>query len=209
MSANGIILLVEDNPRILDINRRILENEGIMVLTARNIDEARKHISSTRPDITVLDIMLPDGSGIDFLSELQAAYDTPSNPVCALFLTAKTEHADILTGLSAGGYDYMTKPYDINEFRMRVLGFLRLVKSARSHNINIETSSKTSPVLTALTEKEIAVAFLAAQGLFNKEIAARVFLSVSRVKTCLSSIYRKLGISKKNNKRDILAQILK
>lgn len=209
MSANGIILLVEDNPKILDINRRILENEGIIVLTARNIAEARKHISSTRPDITVLDIMLPDGNGIDFLSELQAAYDTPANPVCALFLTAKTEHTDILKGLSAGGYDYITKPYDINEFRMRVLGFLRLIKSSNVAHNKIETASKTSPVFITLTEKEIAVATLAAQGLCNKEIAARVFLSVSRVKTCLSSIYRKLGISEKNNKRDILAQIIK
>jgi len=204
MSVKGTVLLLEDNLKILDINRRMLENEGVTVLTAENIAQARELIRSSRPDVAVLDIILPDGSGIDFNAEIQTLCETSRAPVYALFLTAKAEREDILAGLSAGGNDYITKPYDIDEFRMRVLGFLRLAEKAR----NRETD-KSRRLSSVLTEKEMTVAALAAKGLYNKEIADKVFLSVSRVKTCLSGIYRKLGISENNNKREILAQIIK
>jgi len=203
MDEKGIILLVEDNQKILDINRRMLEKEGVMILSAKNITEARERIKLTRPDVAVLDIMLPDGSGLDFLSELKTIYETPVNPVFALFLTAKAEHEDILKGLTAGGIDYITKPYDIDEFRMRVLSFLRLARTHQREGHQERSESKL------LTEKELTVAMLAAQGLINKEIAERVFLSESRIKTCLSGIYRKLGISDKENKRELLAEKLK
>ena len=203
MDEKGIILLVEDNQKILDINRRMLEKEGVMILSAKNITEARERIKLTRPDVAVLDIMLPDGSGLDFLSELKTIYETPVNPVYALFLTAKAEHEDILKGLTAGGIDYITKPYDIDEFRMRVLSFLRLARTHQREGHQERSESKL------LTEKELTVAMLAAQGLINKEIAERVFLSESRIKTCLSGIYRKLGISDKENKRELLAEKLK
>jgi len=201
----GTVLLVEDNPKILDINRRVLEKEGIMVLTAKNLAEARECVKRVRPDVAVLDIMLPDGSGLDYLYELREFCETPSTPVCALFLTAKAEHADVLSGLSAGGNDYITKPYDIEEFRMRVLGFLRLTGSAKIRLRDISNQQTHS----ILSKKELEVALLAAQGFYNKEIASKVFLSESRVKTCLSGIYRKLGISDKENKRALLSVKLK
>ncbi|MCL2245196.1 MAG: response regulator [Treponema sp.] len=203
---NSTVLLVEDNPRILDINRRVLEKEGIMVFTAKTIAEARELIKTARPDVAVLDIMLPDGSGLDFISELKAVCETPSNPVCALFLTAKAERADIIAGLTAGGNDYITKPYDIDEFRMRVLNFLNFTQAVKTGRK--DTIAELTPS-SILTEKEFTVALLAAQGLYNKEIAVKVFLSESRVKTCLSGIYRKLGISNNNNKRELLAGLIR
>jgi len=199
MSDKEIVLLLEDNVDILDLNRRMLEQEGLMVLTAKTIAEAREHLKIAAPDIAVLDIMLPDGSGIDFLAELRQVCNAP-----VLFLTAKTEQSDVLKGLTAGGNDYITKPYDIDEFCMRVTGFLRLVSSRSSRD--------DAPSLTdasQLNKTELEVAMLAAGGEKNKEIANKVFLSESRVKTCLSSVYRKLGISDKENKRDLLAQILR
>ncbi|MCL2230823.1 MAG: response regulator [Treponema sp.] len=205
MANNGIVLLVEDNLKILDINRRMLEKEGINVLTAATLMEARERVKLISPDVVVLDIMLPDGSGLDFLAELKEKYETPEKPVCALFLTAKAERADIMTGLSIGGNDYITKPYDIDEFRMRVLGFLRLIESARMQRQENENKLSLSAILS---KKELAVALLAAQGLYNKEIAGKVFLSESRVKTCLSGIYRKLGITEQSNKREILKKMI-
>jgi DNA-binding NarL/FixJ family response regulator len=68
--------------------------------------------------------------------------------------------------------------------------------------------TQDSPAASALTEKELAVALFAAQGFSNKEIAEKVFLSESRIKTCLSGIYSKLGLSEKDNKRDLLAELL-
>ena len=203
---DNTVLLVEDNQKILDINRRVLEKEGITVLTAKNLAEARERIRITHPDMAVLDIMLPDGSGLDFLSELKEVCETPVNPVCALFLTAKAERPDIIAGLAAGGNDYITKPYDIDEFRMRVLNFLHLAEAAKIRRKEILMDLPSSSILT---EKELTVALLAGQGLYNKEIAGKVFLSVSRVKTCLSGIYRKLGISGNKNKRKMLADIIR
>jgi len=196
MAEKGIVLLLEDNPKILDINRRMLEKDGLMVLTAETIAQARERIKIAVPDVAVLDIMLPDGSGLDFLDELREVSDAP-----VLFLTAKAKRADVLAGLSAGGNDYITKPYDIDEFRMRVTNFLRL-----SGSVKIRRS--LLPAASLLTEKEFIVAMLASRGMLNKEIADEVNLSESRVKTCLSGIYRKLGIAEKENKRELLAGIL-
>jgi DNA-binding NarL/FixJ family response regulator len=88
---------------------------------------------------------------------------------------------------------------------MRVLGFLRIVDSAKIHP---DIRTQDSPAASVLTEKELAVALFAAQGFSNKEIAEKVFLSESRVKTCLSGIYSKLGLSDKDNKRDLLSELL-
>jgi DNA-binding NarL/FixJ family response regulator len=175
----------------------MLEKEGLMVLTARTIVDARELLKIAVPDVAVLDIMLPDGSGLDFLSELRLICNAP-----VLFLTAKVEREDILVGLTAGGNDYILKPYDIDEFRARVLGFLRFADSLKS-------KKKTSVSLSSLlSEKELTVALYAAEGLSNKDIAVKVFLSESRIKTSLSAIYRKLGITDKKDKRNILADIL-
>jgi len=200
LPESGIVLLLEDNRKILDLNRKMLEEEGIMVLTAETVATARQRVRCVIPDVVVLDIMLPDGSGLDFLAELrEGGIDVP-----ALFLTAKAERADIIAGLTAGGNDYITKPYDIDEFCMRVTGFLRLTGAMRKR----ESQSDRTPPATALTEKELSVALFAARGLLNKEIGDRLFLSESRIKTSLSEIYRKLGISDKKNKRELLAEAL-
>jgi len=196
MAEKGIVLILEDNEKILDINRRILEKDGLVVLTAQTIAKARELIKIAVPDVAVLDIMLPDGSGLDFLEELREVSGAP-----VLFLTAKAKRADVLAGLAAGGNDYITKPYDIDEFRMRVINFLRLSGGAKTRRSPI-------PAASILTEKELIVAMLASRGMLNKEIADEVCLSESRVKTCLSGIYRKLGIAEKENKREMLAGIL-
>ncbi len=198
MSDRGIVLLLEDNADVLDLNRRMLEEEGVIVLTATTIAEARERLKIAVPDVAVLDIMLPDGSGIDFLAELRQVCDA-----FVLFLTAKAEQGDILKGLTAGGNDYITKPYNIDEFRMRVMGFLRLASSRLDRN----TPSLTEAF--GLTETELAISLLVIRRKKNKEIAKRVCLSESHVKNCLSAVYRKLGISDKENKRELLAQILK
>jgi DNA-binding response OmpR family regulator len=197
MSNKGIVLLLEDNPKILDINRRLLEKEGLIVLTATTLQEARERLKIAVPDVAVLDIMLPDGSGLDFLSELRESCNIP-----ALFLTAKTERADVIAGLTAGGNDYITKPYDIDEFRARVLGIFQLIDSVKFRRKPFASLS------SLLSEKELSIALHAARNMSNKEIADMVFLSESRVKTSLSGIYRKLGIANKKDKRNLLAEIL-
>ena len=117
-----------------------------------------------------------------------------------LFLTAKAEREDILTGLAAGGNDYITKPYNIDEFKLRVIGLLRLVNTIRAQKTSDE------PALL-LSQRELDIVQFAANGFSNKDIAKKVFLSESRVKTSLSGIYKKLGILDGRDKRKILGEM--
>lgn len=123
MSERGVILLVEDNLKILEANRRIFEEDGHTVLTADTLQKARKYLTETEPDVIVLDVVLPDGNGFDFMAELRETCVAP-----VLFLTARDERENKLKGLRAGGNDYITKPYDIDELRERVINFLRLTR---------------------------------------------------------------------------------
>ena len=123
MNKCGVILLIEDNLKILEANRRIFTDDGHKVLTADTLQKARIHLKTNEPDVIVLDVMLPDGNGFDFMTELR---DICAAPV--LFLTAKDEREDKLKGLRAGGNDYITKPYDVDELRERVANFLSFAR---------------------------------------------------------------------------------
>jgi DNA-binding response OmpR family regulator len=116
------ILLIEDDREIQENNKDLLESSGdYAVRTAMNLAEAREQISKEIPDIIVLDIMLPDGNGLDFIKEI--------NDIPVLYLTALGETNDIVKGLNAGGDDYLTKPYDDNVLLARIESLLRRVES--------------------------------------------------------------------------------
>jgi DNA-binding response OmpR family regulator len=132
MDKQGVILLVEDDVYILDSNRRILERSGLTVLTAETLGVAREHLKTVTPDVVVLDIMLPDGNGLNFLPELRESCAAP-----VLFLTAMDAPEDRMAGLCVGGNDYITKPYNINELRQRVLNFLALQSMNKKPAVNI------------------------------------------------------------------------
>ena len=144
--VTGLILLVEDTKKILDANRRILEECGHTVLCAQTLAGARELLKTGKPDLAVLDIMLPDGDGLAFLPELRAHCNIP-----VLFLTAKKERKDILDGLKAGGNDYITKPYSIDEFCARVESALQWEISKRE-DIR-ETLTKGSLVLDLVSNR--------------------------------------------------------
>lgn len=116
------ILLVEDNEKILRGNKRMLEWEGYTIDTATTLTEAHSKMASARPDCIVLDIMLPDGSGLEFIHELRESINA-SIPV--LLLTGLATQEDILRGLKSGGDDYLTKPYDFEILLARINALLR------------------------------------------------------------------------------------
>lgn len=126
MNEKKVILLVEDNPDILWANHAVFTSMGYAVVTAKRLSEARKSLAETPPDAIVLDILLPDGNGLDFMREIREVTDAP-----VLMLTALTEKDDRLAGLRAGGDDYIAKPYDIDELAERVNAFLRREKMHR------------------------------------------------------------------------------
>ena len=121
------ILLVEDNPDISQINKELLEEVGGHgVSLAKDLTQARRSVVATPPDLIVLDIMLPDGSGLDFLRELRSCgNDTP-----VLILTALSEASDEVRVIREGGDDYISKPYNIEVLLTRINSLLSKARRA-------------------------------------------------------------------------------
>lgn len=120
MSAQRVVLLIEDNKQLMEANRRALAKADYHIEMALNLAEARACLAKCNPDAIVLDIMLPDGNGLDFITEIREVTTAP-----VLLLTALDEKSDRLNGLRAGGNDYISKPYDIDELRERIAAFIR------------------------------------------------------------------------------------
>jgi two-component system response regulator RegX3 len=97
-----------------------LSVEGFVVVGATNIAEARVLLATSKPDLVLLDVMLPDGSGIDYCREL---HDTTHIPV--IMVTARTSEVDVVLGLEIGAADYVTKPYRLRELVARIRAVLR------------------------------------------------------------------------------------
>lgn len=115
------VLLVDDERALTHLVTMALSNEGWLVDAAHNGRHATKAFASAKPDIVVLDIMLPDLNGLQILEQIRAA--ATYTPV--LFLTARDSVLDRVTGLTAGADDYMTKPFSLEELVARMRGLLR------------------------------------------------------------------------------------
>lgn len=114
------ILLVEDNPELNEINRRALALSSYAVHAVETLAAARAWLEKEEPDVILLDILLPDGNGIDFCEEIRG-----STSAHILFLTSRTEHVDRIAGLRSGGDDYIVKPYRLEEMLARVDAAIR------------------------------------------------------------------------------------
>ncbi|PYP41266.1 MAG: DNA-binding response regulator [Gemmatimonadetes bacterium] len=121
------ILVVDDEPDITALVAYHLARAGYRVSTASNGQEAIKAAREERPDVVVLDLMLPGVSGYEVLRELRRHPDT--GDVGVILLTARREEADRIKGLSLGADDYLTKPFSPQELTLRVSAVLRRLAS--------------------------------------------------------------------------------
>jgi DNA-binding response OmpR family regulator len=114
------LLVVEDSPAARDLLRRSLEEAGHTLSLATNVADARALAGASAFDLAVIDVMLPDGSGVELCRELRAGGFT--SPI--LFLSARGDVSDRIEGLDAGGDDYLRKPFALAELgaRIRALG---------------------------------------------------------------------------------------
>jgi two-component system phosphate regulon response regulator PhoB len=117
------ILVVDDEPDITALVAYHLAKAGYRVSTAANGPDALKAAREERPDIVILDIMLPTVSGYDVLGEMRKREET--REVGVILLTARREEADRIKGLSLGADDYLTKPFSPQELTLRVQALLR------------------------------------------------------------------------------------
>ncbi|MDR3072932.1 MAG: response regulator transcription factor [Clostridiales Family XIII bacterium] len=120
MTAKGDLLLVEGDAVLLINNKIILERCGYTVRLAKNLAEARTLFEERHPNVLVLDILLPDGRGLDYLREIRRTSNIP-----VLLLATMREANDVITCLDAGGDDYLSIPYNFSELRARVDALMR------------------------------------------------------------------------------------
>lgn len=126
---NAKILVVDDQRDLLELLTLRLEQEGYSVATALNAALATEQIAKFRPDIILLDILLPDISGIRLTAKLKNDAQTAHIPV--ILLTAKDSETDIVVGLSVGADDYITKPFSTNVLLARIEAVLRRVYASQ------------------------------------------------------------------------------
>lgn len=115
------ILLVEDDLYLSQGLTELLQKSGYVPCQAQSLSQARQAVQSRSFDLLILDVTLPDGDGISFCRELRAR--GCAAPI--LFLTARDEEFDIVTGLDTGGNDYVTKPFRVQELLSRIRVLLR------------------------------------------------------------------------------------
>jgi DNA-binding response OmpR family regulator len=129
MSVKGAtILVLEDETDLLFLLQQNLEQQGYAVLPCETLADAKDALKTEEPDLLLLDVNLPDGSGFDLLSALRREGTwTP-----AVFLTAKSDEADRLLGFAVGGDDYVVKPFSMAELMARLSAIVRRAQGPSS-----------------------------------------------------------------------------
>ncbi len=141
------ILVVDDEPPILDLIASYLRADGFSVHTAQDGPSALAQARAVRPDLIVLDVMLPGMDGMEVCRRIQQEFD-----VYILMLTARAEEIDKIVGLSVGADDYLTKPFSPRELVMRVKAILR-----RSRALGPRTAAQRVPERPALHFDELLI----------------------------------------------------
>ena len=149
------VLVVDDDPRITDLLRRVVAYEGYSVAIAISGDEALLRTLECAPDIIILDIMLPHLNGLDVVQRLRAAGDN----VPILLLTARDSVADRVKGLEVGADDYLVKPFAPEELLARIKALLRRNKNERQeilHYLDLQLDTGTRVAYRAGREIELS-----------------------------------------------------
>jgi two-component system alkaline phosphatase synthesis response regulator PhoP len=137
MVAVATILVVDDEPRIVQLVRDYLEHGGFTVLVASDGPSALRSARTGQPDLVVLDLGLPGLDGLDVARALRRGGEVP-----IIMLTARTEESDKLVGLELGADDYLTKPFSPKELVARVRAVLRRAEGLRSPSDVIRVGSE-------------------------------------------------------------------
>lgn len=134
------ILLVDDEPELRRMMAAMLAAEGFShVVQAANVQEALAAYRQAKPELALLDVMLPDGDGFTLCQYLRAF--EPEAPLPVIFLTAKDETDDRLAGLRCGADDYVTKPFSPQELVLRMQAVLRRCYPAEPETVYLENAT--------------------------------------------------------------------
>ena len=133
---NVNILVIEDEP---DIRRNLeynLGREGFKASSVGSLDEANEKLKSKKFDLILLDLMLPDGSGLDLCKKIKSNSETEATPI--IILTAKDDEVDKVVGFELGAQDYVTKPFSVRELILRVKAILKRSDTKTKEVVEVE-----------------------------------------------------------------------
>ena len=133
---NENILVIEDEP---DIRRNLeynLGREGFKASSVGSLDEANEKLKSKKFDLILLDLMLPDGSGLDLCKKIKSNSKTEATPI--IILTAKDDEVDKVVGFELGADDYVTKPFSVRELILRVKAILKRSDTKTKEVVEVE-----------------------------------------------------------------------
>ncbi len=143
MPTPACILVVDDNPANVDIIETRLASQGYRIITASDGEEALARIHEHKPDLVVLDVMMPKKDGLQVCREVKSNPDLPFTPI--ILVTAKGDTKDIIAGLDSGGDEYLTKPVDTAALLARVRSILRIKQlhdEVRSQAVRLEVQAR-------------------------------------------------------------------
>lgn len=161
------ILIVDDEPTILETVENKLRKEGFSTFIAESAEEGMRTFRKVKPDLVLLDIMLPQRSGYDFCKAVRRDAATP-----IIFLSAKAADTDRVLGLEMGADDYITKPFNLNEVAARVKAVLRratgepIPEPVERGDLRIDPQRHEASIggrLLELSPKEFALLYFLAQ----------------------------------------------
>jgi two-component system OmpR family response regulator len=135
--AKTRVLIVDDEPNIRDLLATSLRFAGYEIQTAANGAQAVAAVTESEPDIILLDVMLPDMNGFSVTKKLRSS--GIQSPI--LFLTARDDVEDKITGLTVGGDDYLTKPFSLDEVVARIQAILRRTKTGEAESAVIDAGA--------------------------------------------------------------------
>ena len=157
MTTKPLIFCVEDDSNIRELIDYTLSQSGFNVSSFENANDFFKGLSGRKPDLVLLDIMLPDMDGMTILKELRSSSHTEALPV--IMLTAKSAQMDKIKGLDAGADDYITKPFDVLELISRVKAILRRLNKKESITKYKEISVDTDKRQVSVNNQPVSLTY--------------------------------------------------
>ncbi len=205
------VFLLDDHEVVRQGLRALLEGAGGIEVVGESgsAQEAASRIPALRPDVAVLDARLPDGSGIEVCRTVRAVDPT----IQALILTSYDDDEALFAAIMAGAAGYVLKEIrgsDLVSAVRQVAKGNSLIDPALTARVleRVRNPPTTAPELAELTEQELKLLALIAEGMTNRQIAERMFLAEKTVKNYVSSILAKLGLERRTQAAVLASKLL-
>lgn len=195
VAENNRLLLIDDDPNLVVLVKDYLELRGYVVEAAKNGRDALRLLEKGLPNLIICDVMMPEMDGYTFVKQVRENPQTSWLPI--LFLSAKGQMQDRVTGLSKGADVYMVKPFEPDELVAQIEASLKQAARMRQvQGVEVEATGVTLqvPFDVELTPTEQKVIQAVARGMANREIASDLSVSQRTVESHVSNMLGKTGL---------------